>query len=42
MNQMVSPPNQVESFANINAPDDKRALEDKLARRDNADGGRMK
>lgn len=32
----------VESFANINAPDDKRALEDKLAGRDNADGGRMK
>jgi molybdopterin-guanine dinucleotide biosynthesis protein A len=32
----------IESFANINAPDDKRALEDKLARRDNADGGRMK
>lgn len=27
----------IESFANINAPDDKRALEDKLAERDKAD-----
>jgi len=31
----------IESFANINAPDDKRALEDKLAERDKADGRRM-
>lgn len=31
----------IESFANINAPDDKRALEDKIAERDNADGRRM-
>lgn len=30
----------IESFANINAPDDKRALEDKLAERDTEDGRR--
>jgi molybdopterin-guanine dinucleotide biosynthesis protein A len=31
----------IESFANINAPDDKRALEGKLAERGKADGRRM-
>jgi molybdopterin-guanine dinucleotide biosynthesis protein A len=30
----------IETFANINAPDDRRALEDKIADRDNADGRR--
>lgn len=31
----------IESFANINAPDDKRILEDKIAERNNTDGRRM-